>query len=64
MPLHLGAFALDAARGADEAFVTGTMGGITPVRQIDGALMPACPGPITQRLRALYEALKDADAAR
>jgi branched-subunit amino acid aminotransferase/4-amino-4-deoxychorismate lyase len=38
------------------------MGGLTPVRQIDDAALPQCPGPMTTRLRALYEALKDADA--
>ncbi len=61
-PIHLGAFDPAAARAADEAFVTGTLGGLTPVRQIDDAVLSGCPGPVTQRLRALYEALKDADA--
>ncbi len=60
--IRLGAFPVDEARGADEAFVTGTLGGITPVRQIDGAILLPCPGPVTARLRDLYEALKDADA--
>lgn len=62
IPLTLGGFDPAEARGAEEAFVTGTMGGLTPVRRIDGAILPQCPGPITSRLRALYEALKDADA--
>jgi branched-chain amino acid aminotransferase len=61
--IELADFTLDAAHGADEAFLTGTMGGIIPVRQIDGATMPACPGPVTQRLRGLYAALKDDYAA-
>jgi branched-chain amino acid aminotransferase len=60
--VRLGRFDPDSARRADEAFVTGTMGGVTPVRQIDDAVLPACPGPVTRRLQALYEALKDADA--
>ena len=64
LKLRLGAFPPDVARGADEAFVTGTLAGITPVRAIDGADLPACPGPLTQRIRALYEALKDEDALR
>lgn len=64
IPIELGAFDLDQARTADEAFVTGTMAGVTPVSQIDGHAMIASPGPITQRIAALYEALKDADAAR
>ena len=62
IPLTLGAFDPSLARSADEAFVTGTMGGLTPVRQIDDVVLPQCPGPLTVRLRGLYEALKDADA--
>ena len=64
VPIRLGGFPVEAARGADEAFVTGTMGGVTPVRSIDGHEMRASPGPVTERLAALYEALKDAEAAR
>jgi hypothetical protein len=31
---------------------------------VDGQVLPeTLPGPVTTRLRALYEALKDADAA-
>jgi branched-chain amino acid aminotransferase len=56
-------FTLDEAWVADEAFVTGTLGGITPVSAIDGRAMRAAPGPVTLRLADLYEALKDADAA-
>ena len=63
VPLRLGAFPLEAAHGADEAFVTGTMAGLTPVRRIDGFDLPAAPGPVTQRLRGLYADLKDAYAA-
>ncbi|HEY2179923.1 MAG TPA: aminotransferase class IV, partial [Caulobacteraceae bacterium] len=62
IPIRLGSFSPEMARAADEAFVTGTMGGVTPVRQIDEAILPPCPGPLTQRLRGLYGALKDADA--
>jgi branched-chain amino acid aminotransferase len=63
LPLSLGDFPVEAVRGADEAFVTGTFGGLTPVREVDGQTLPeALPGPITMRLRSLYEALKDADA--
>jgi len=64
-PIKLGDFSLDEARHADEAFVTGTFGGITPVRAIDGHVLPAAlPGPLTQRLLGGYEALKDATAAQ
>jgi branched-chain amino acid aminotransferase len=64
IPIRLADFTLDAAHEADEAFLTGTMGGIIPVRQIDRQLLPACPGPITQRLRGLYAALKETYASR
>jgi branched-chain amino acid aminotransferase len=51
------------ARAAGEAFVTGTFGGITPVREIDGRSLPApLPGPVTARLRRLYDDLLDAHA--
>lgn len=64
VPLQLGDFSLAEVHAADEAFVTGTFGGLTPVREIDGHRLPAAlPGPVTQRLRALYEALKDAQAS-
>lgn len=64
LPLRLGAFPPHEARAADEAFVTGTMAGITPVRAIDGSALPACPGFLTRQVRAHYERLKDEDAAR
>jgi branched-chain amino acid aminotransferase len=63
IPIELGAFELGDAQRADEAFVTGTFGGLTPVREIDSRALPeALPGPVTRRLRAAYEALKDAQA--
>jgi branched-chain amino acid aminotransferase len=65
IPLVLGDFPPDDCRTADEAFVTGTFGGLTPVREIDGVTLPlTLPGPVTTTLRALYEALKDAEAFR
>ena len=64
IPLRVGGWNIDFVRGASEAFVTGTMGGITPVASIDGRRLEHIPGPFTTRLTALYEALKDADAAR
>lgn len=65
IPIQMASFALEDAQNADEAFVTGTFGGLTPVREIDGRVLPAAlPGPITAKLRALYAELKDTDAAR
>ena len=62
--IHVDDRAPEAARGAEEAFVTGTLGGLTPVRSIDGHMMAASPGPLTERIKGFYERLKDADAAR
>jgi len=65
IPLRVENFKLDDVHRADEAFVTGTFGGLTPVREIDGHVLPAAlPGPLTQRLRTLYAELKDRDAGR
>lgn len=65
VPIRLGDFALDDAHEAEEAFVTGTFGGITPVREIDGHLLRGgVPGQVTAQLRRLYEQLKDTEAAR
>jgi branched-chain amino acid aminotransferase len=64
IPVRLGNFVLKDVYGAEEAFVTGTFGGLTPVSAIDGRALPATlPGPLTQRLRGLYDALKDHAAA-
>jgi branched-chain amino acid aminotransferase len=64
IPLELGHFPPSDLRSAEEAFVTGTFGGLTPVREVDGHQLTATlPGPVTTRLGALYEALKDAEAA-
>ncbi|MBX7247879.1 MAG: aminotransferase class IV [Caulobacteraceae bacterium] len=61
--IRRGDFPLDDLIGADEAFVTGTFGGVTPVREVDGCVLPAgLPGPVTARVRSLYEALKDREA--
>jgi branched-chain amino acid aminotransferase len=60
-----GDFPTSEVAAADEAFVTGTFGGITPVREIDGRVLPgSLPGPVTQRLRQLYADLKDQEASR
>ncbi|MBY0335074.1 MAG: aminotransferase class IV [Acetobacteraceae bacterium] len=63
VPMTLGNFTLKDVYAADEAFVTGTFGGLTPVRSVDGRVLPTVlPGPVTARLRGLYEALKDSEA--
>lgn len=61
--LEMGNFRPVDLQQATEAFVTGTFGGITPVRSIDGReLTAALPGPVTQRVDALYRQLKDTTA--
>ncbi len=63
IPVHACDFTLLDVYGADEAFVTGTFGGVTPVRAIDGRTLPlGVPGPVTARLSRLYADLIDAEA--
>jgi branched-chain amino acid aminotransferase len=53
-------FTLAEVYDADEAFVTGSMSGITSVSAVDGrAIGDGMPGPVTQRLRELYNSLLD-----
>jgi branched-chain amino acid aminotransferase len=56
IPVAQGSFGFEAVRGADEAFLTGTLGGLTPVARLDGVPFGAAPGPLTRRLDALYRA--------
>ena len=49
-------FTLAQVYSADEAFVTGTLGGVTPVTKIDGRLIGnGKPGPVTARAAELYQ---------
>ncbi len=58
IPCHQKNFSLFDVYGADEAFVTGTFGGLTPVTKVDGRLIGAGSyGPMTRRLQGLYEGL-------
>jgi len=47
-------FSLYDVYSADEAFVTGTFGGLTPVRRVDGKLIGNFNLILTQRRQALY----------
>ncbi|MGE0313648.1 MAG: aminotransferase class IV [Lautropia sp.] len=48
-------FTIAQAYTADEAFITGTLGGITPVTRIDGRpIGDGRPGPTTRHVRARY----------
>ena len=50
-------FSLVDVYSADEAFVTGTFGGLTPVSEIDGRKLPSVelPGPVTTQLSDWYD---------
>ncbi|HEX9158868.1 MAG TPA: aminotransferase class IV [Rhizomicrobium sp.] len=64
IPVRLGNFTLHDVYSAGEAFVTGTFGGVVPVRAIDGRnIEVAPPDGFTRRLSELYTQLKDEDAA-
>ena len=63
-PIRVGDFSPQDLLAADEAFVTGTMGGITPVARIDGTVFAPGAGPVTQHLQQCYAALKDDYAQR
>ena len=50
-------FALRKVYSADEAFCTGTFGGIMPVTSVDGRRIGSGGrGPVTERLQQLYAA--------
>ena len=54
-------FSLTDVYSADESFVTGTFGGLTPVTEVDGRLIGGgvVPGPMTQRLSTLLREAVD-----
>ena len=57
IPTRECAFSLTDVYSADEAFVTGTFGGLTPVHTIDGrSIGDGSQGPVSLRLRELYDA--------
>jgi branched-chain amino acid aminotransferase len=50
-----GDYTLPQLYTAEEAFVTGTMGGLAPVVRVDGRIIgDGHPGPVTKRLTALF----------
>jgi len=56
IPTHEAPFTLVDVYAADEAFVTGTFGGLTPVHTVDGRTIGnGAQGPVTVRLRGLYD---------
>jgi branched-chain amino acid aminotransferase len=64
IPVCLGNFTLHDVCTADEAFVTGTFGGIVPVRALDGREFAVAPADgSTRHLASLYAKTKDDEAA-
>ncbi len=66
IPVRQADFTLAQCYGADEAFLTGTFGGVTRVSRIDGRTIGRSDGPgaLTQRLAGLYAELVATAAAR
>ena len=60
IPVFEKRFSLFDVYSADEAFITGTFAGTTPVREVDGRVLPTLDGPMTQRLSTLYQEMIDA----
>ncbi len=58
IPVFTRDFDLEDVYRADEAFVTGTFGGLTPVVSVDGRMVGSgeVPGPMTARLSRRYAA--------
>ena len=57
IPCYQKNFSLFDVYGADEAFVTGTFGGLTSVVKVDGRLIgDGNPGAMTEKLTNLYQA--------
>ncbi|GAB4581508.1 MAG: D-amino acid aminotransferase [Anaerolineales bacterium] len=57
IPCYQKNFSLFDVYGADEAFCTGTFGGLTPVVKVDGRTIGnGLPGPMAERLTELYRA--------
>ena len=57
IPIFEKRFSLFDVYSADEAFITGTFAGTTPVREVDGRVIDHLNGPVTQRLSSLYKQL-------
>ena len=56
IPVYEKNFSLTDVYDADEAFVTGTFGGLTPVIEVDGRMIgDGTFGPLTRRLSGLYQ---------
>ena len=57
-------FSVHDVYNADEAFLTGTFAGLTPVGEVDGRAIGAGGRPVIEKLTGLYRARVAAEAAR
>lgn len=58
IPVFEKRFSLFDVYSADEAFITGTFAGVTPVREVDGRVIEYKDGPVSRRVRELYKSLQ------
>jgi branched-chain amino acid aminotransferase len=58
IPVFEKRFSLFDVYSADEAFITGTFAGVTPVREVDGRSIDAIDGPISRKIREVYKAMQ------
>ncbi|MEM9838628.1 MAG: aminotransferase class IV [Pseudomonadota bacterium] len=57
IPVFEKRFSLFDVYSADEAFLTGTFAGVSPVREVDGRTIRDLNGPVSQRISGLYRDL-------
>ncbi|WP_321488134.1 aminotransferase class IV [uncultured Hyphomonas sp.] len=58
IPVFEKRFSLFDVYSADEAFITGTFAGVTPVREVDGRSIETIDGPISRKIREAYKAMQ------
>ncbi|MEO1964958.1 aminotransferase class IV [Hyphomonas sp.] len=58
IPVFEKRFSLFDVYSADEAFITGTFAGVTPVREVDGRSIETIDGPVSQKIREAYKSLQ------
>jgi len=61
IPVFEKRFSLFDVYSADEAFLTGTFAGVSPIRDVDGRQIKQLNGPISQRISKLYKDLVQRD---
>ena len=55
IPVFEKRFSLHDVYSSDEAFLTGTFAGVSPVREVDGRTITQLNGPISQQIAELYK---------